>query len=255
MCLELKLIAQNGANVDYFRNPYLSLQLRDPAVTASIWPTGKIVVFGAKTESAARVGSRRIARMIQKLGFVNVKFKNFRVTGVNGCINLPFRIKHIEFAKKNRDALYEPELNVGDSVDYQIKHPCKARMSVFSSGKITFHCSTNSDTNLLISYIVPMLYDFRKLRKKRAYEIQKKGLPSRPSFKTKKTNENKNNGNKKRSTRRDICYQESDDSLEKNSKKEIPNMLEEESAEISEYERLRQRNISERMKLLKELKF
>lgn len=54
-----------------------------------------------------------------------------------------------------------------------------------------------------------------------------------------------------RSTRKAICYCESDDSPEKKSKEKDNN--EEEKIELSEYELIRERRINERLKLFKKL--
>lgn len=66
-------------------------------MTAWIFSSGKIFQNGAKSEEAAKLGARRVARVLQKLGY-NVKFRNFRVTNVMAHCSLPFGVKLGEFA-------------------------------------------------------------------------------------------------------------------------------------------------------------
>ncbi|KAG8042628.1 hypothetical protein G9C98_005262 [Cotesia typhae] len=82
--LNLREIALNGSNVEYRKeNGMITMKLRRPYTTASIWSSGKVTCTGAETEHEAKVAARRIARSLQKLGF-KVRFNNFRVVNVLG---------------------------------------------------------------------------------------------------------------------------------------------------------------------------
>jgi len=250
------------------------MELREPAITASIFPTGRVITFGAKSEEDAKIASRRVARIIQKLNHPKVKFLEYRVTGLNGGIDLPFTLKHIEFAKNNKKALYEPELNVGDSVDYKMEHPIKARFGIFPSGKITYHCANGSDLHEAILHLVSRLYQYRKRSKKLPKEVTSdaSASTSKPTNQyayrqvskeikiydfedaIKLVNEFENS---KRSTRKAICYNELDEGLiadattDKRNQQNINEINEEET--VSEYALLRERNIEERQKLFQNL--
>jgi len=76
----------------------LLMKLRKPRVTASIWSSGKITLTGASSEEDAKVGARRCARVLQKLGF-NVGFTNYRITNVLATCTLPFAVKIADFAQ------------------------------------------------------------------------------------------------------------------------------------------------------------
>ncbi|TMS12340.1 TATA box-binding protein-like protein 1 [Larimichthys crocea] len=68
--LNLRTIALEGINVIY--KPELGkvlMKLRKPKITASIWSSGKIICTGATSEDEAKLGARRLARCLQKLGF------------------------------------------------------------------------------------------------------------------------------------------------------------------------------------------
>ena len=81
--LDLKKITNSLSNCIY-QNKYFVraiVKLRHPSATVMIYDTGKLVCLGAKSESDGRKALRRIARMIQKLGY-NVKLHNVFVTNI-----------------------------------------------------------------------------------------------------------------------------------------------------------------------------
>ncbi len=80
----------------------VTMKLRRPYTTASMWSSGKVTCTGAQSEVDAKVAARRYARLLQKLGF-NIRFRNFRVVNVLGTCTLPFAIKITQFSQKHRD--------------------------------------------------------------------------------------------------------------------------------------------------------
>ena len=77
------------------------MKLRHPYCTATVWPSGKITCTGTHTEEDAKKAARRIARIIQRLGF-DVRFKNYRVVNVVASCAFPFGIRISQFASANR---------------------------------------------------------------------------------------------------------------------------------------------------------
>lgn len=77
----------------------VTMKLRNPYTTASVWSSGKITCTGATSEDTAKKAARRFARAIQKLGF-NTRFNNFRVVNVLGTCCMPFGIKINSFSAK-----------------------------------------------------------------------------------------------------------------------------------------------------------
>lgn len=77
----------------------VTMKLRKPYTTASIWSSGKITCTGATSEDNAKIAARRFARSLQKLGF-EVRFNNFRVVNVLGTCSMPFGIKINSFSAK-----------------------------------------------------------------------------------------------------------------------------------------------------------
>ena len=86
------------------------MKLRQPSVTASIWSSGKITCTGACTEEQAKCASRKVARVLQKMGF-RVKFGSYRVVNVLGSCRLPFGIKIHEFSNEHRPLARYPNTN------------------------------------------------------------------------------------------------------------------------------------------------
>ncbi|CAG5097211.1 Similar to Tbpl1: TATA box-binding protein-like 1 (Mus musculus) [Cotesia congregata] len=127
--LNLREIALNGSNVEYRKeNGMITMKLRRPYTTASIWSSGKVTCTGAETEHEAKVAARRIARSLQKLGF---------------------------------KVSYEPELHPG--VTYKLKDP-KATLKIFSTGSVTITAPNVAAVGAAIEQIFPLVYEFRKKR-------------------------------------------------------------------------------------------
>uniref|UniRef100_A0A3Q3WQW3 TATA box-binding protein-like 1 n=1 Tax=Mola mola TaxID=94237 RepID=A0A3Q3WQW3_MOLML len=148
--LNLRTIALEGTNVIY--KPEVGkvlMKLRKPKITASIWSSGKIICTGAK------LGARRLARCLQKLGF-KVRFSAFKIVNVLAVCSMPFAVHLTDFTKNNRPiASYEPELH--PAATYRIKH-LKATVQVFSTGSITVtgiqHLHLHTLTSLTLLYIL-----------------------------------------------------------------------------------------------------
>lgn len=159
--LNLRYLALNGSNIEYRReNGMLTMKLRKPNATATIWSSGKIACTGSTSESRAKIASRRIARIIQKLGYRNAKFSSYRIVNVLGSCALPFPIKVIQFSEKYKTiAQYEPELHPG--VTFKIKE-LKATLKIFSTGSITVTAPSVGNVYQAIEQIYPMVYPFRR---------------------------------------------------------------------------------------------
>ncbi|XP_049800479.1 TATA box-binding protein-like 1 [Schistocerca nitens] len=181
--LNLRQIALNGANVEYRKeNGMITMKLRKPYTTASMWSSGKITCTGATSEEQAKIAARRFARCLQKLGF-NTRFNNFRVVNVLGTCSMPFAIKITAFSERYKEtADYEPELHPG--VTYKLKQP-KATLKIFSTGSITVTAPSVADVQAAIERIFPLVYEFRKERTKEdllAMEWKRRGQKRKRSY-------------------------------------------------------------------------
>uniref|UniRef100_A0A3Q4HVD1 TATA box-binding protein-like 1 n=1 Tax=Neolamprologus brichardi TaxID=32507 RepID=A0A3Q4HVD1_NEOBR len=161
--LNLRTIALEGTNVIY--KPEVGkvlMKLRKPMITASIWSSGKIICTGATSEDEAKLGARRLARCLQKLGF-KVRFSAFKVVNVLAVCSMPFAVNLINFTKNNRPiASYEPELH--PAATYRIKN-LKATIQVFSTGSLTvtgISLLTRLNTHRHIKYLTPFYVQLRR---------------------------------------------------------------------------------------------
>lgn len=160
--LNLRDIALKGFNVEFRReNGMVTMKLRRPYTTASIWSSGKITCTGATSEDQAKIAARRYSRCLQKLGF-NARFRNFRIVNVLGTCSMPWGIMIVNFSEKyKKDASYEPELHPG--VTYKLYNP-KATLKIFSTGSITVTAASVAYVQAAIEHIFPLVYEFRKKR-------------------------------------------------------------------------------------------
>jgi len=160
--LDLRKIALHGSNVEYRReNGMITMKLRRPNTTATIWSSGKIAVTGAETEAESKIAARRTARALQNIGF-NVRFRNFRVVNVMGTCLMPWAIKITPFSMRHKEhADYEPELHPG--VTYKIPE-LSASLKIFSTGSVTITAPSVANVGSAIEHIFPLVYEFRKKR-------------------------------------------------------------------------------------------
>ncbi|XP_054717696.1 TATA box-binding protein-like 1 [Uloborus diversus] len=169
--LNLRQIALNGANVEYRReNGMVTMKIRKPYTTASIWSSGKITCTGATSDDDAKKASRKFARILQQLGF-RVRFTNYRVVNVLGTCTMTFGINLNKFAEKHRRlASYEPELHPGAT--YKIKE-LKATLKIFTTGSITITAPCIQNVQLAVEHIFPLVYEFKTQK-----PPSKNGLPT-----------------------------------------------------------------------------
>ncbi|XP_059838434.1 TATA box-binding protein-like 1 [Hemitrygon akajei] len=161
--LNLRKIALEGTNVIYKRDVgKVLMKLRKPRITATIWSSGKIICTGATSEEEAKTGARRLARLLQKLGF-QVKFAGYKIVNVLAVCTMPFEIRLPEFTKKNRPvASYEPELHPAAS--YRIKS-LKATLQIFSTGSITITAPSIQCVATAVEQTYPLIFESRKMVK------------------------------------------------------------------------------------------
>ncbi|ABW98303.1 tfIID (nucleomorph) [Hemiselmis andersenii] len=134
--LDLKRIALKARNAEYNPRRFAAviMRIRDPKTTALIFSSGKMVITGAKSEEAAKLGCKKYARIIQRLGYGHVKFLDFRIQNiVASCdVKFPIRLESLAHAH-NQFCSYEPELFPG--LIYRMITP-KVVLLIFVSGKL-----------------------------------------------------------------------------------------------------------------------
>ncbi len=155
--LNLKHIARNTYNVVYKPKNFdaVIMKLRRPQVTVLIFSNGKIICTGAKTVADSRIGARRCARIIQKLGF-NVHFQNHNVHNIVSSFCTNTKIDLYKLVSLHPSVCkYEPELFPG--LKFQIPNK-KPIVLIFQTGKaIITGSKTENDINNMYLKILKFL--------------------------------------------------------------------------------------------------
>mmetsp|Transcript_21525 Transcript_21525/g.52726 ORF Transcript_21525/g.52726 Transcript_21525/m.52726 type:complete len:309 (+) Transcript_21525:76-1002(+) len=94
------------------------LRIRAPKATAMIYASGKLVCMGAKNERAAHIACRKFVRILQKVGYPEVKFspteKEPLIRNVMAKCKVPFPVRLEDLAVAHSDFVsYEPEIFPG----------------------------------------------------------------------------------------------------------------------------------------------
>ncbi|KAK2710518.1 hypothetical protein QYM36_011897 [Artemia franciscana] len=91
--LNTKDFARISVNTIFKENPRRCLiRLKRPNIKACIYETGTVKVWG-NNEMDVRIGGRRIARLIQKLGNSKAKFQKLKFHNVMGIVNLRYKVQ------------------------------------------------------------------------------------------------------------------------------------------------------------------
>jgi len=161
--LDLKKIAMQARNAEYNPKRFAAviMRIRDPRTTALIFSTGKMVCTGAKSVELSRIAARKFARIIQKLGYDNAKFLEFKVQNMVGSVDVKFPIR-LEGLVLSHSAFssYEPELFPG--LIYRMVKP-KIVLLIFVSGKVVLTgAKKESDIHDAYRNIYVILKAYRK---------------------------------------------------------------------------------------------
>lgn len=160
--LDLKTINSRTRNSEYSPKRFrgVIMRMHSPRCTALIFRTGKVICTGARNETEANIGSRKFARILQKLGFP-VKFVDYKLQNIVATVDLRFPIRlenlnqvHGQFSS------YEPEMFPG--LIYRMVKP-RIVLLIFVNGKVVFTgAKSRRDIMECLEAISPILLSFRK---------------------------------------------------------------------------------------------
>ncbi|KAH8263072.1 hypothetical protein KR044_003970 [Drosophila immigrans] len=160
--LDLQTINSRTRNSEYSPKRFrgVIMRMHSPRCTALIFRTGKVICTGARNEMEAQLGSRKFARIIQKLGFP-VKFMDYKLQNIVATVDLRFPIRlenlnqvHGQFSS------YEPEMFPG--LIYRMVKP-RLVLLIFVNGKVVFTgAKSRKDIIDCLEAISPILLSFRK---------------------------------------------------------------------------------------------
>ena len=84
------------------------ISLRQPRVTLCVFPSGKVISMGARSEASAIIGCRKVARLIQKIpDYAAVALSDFRIHNVTASGALGYRV---DLAAIARHPLHEEQV-------------------------------------------------------------------------------------------------------------------------------------------------
>lgn len=162
-----------------------------------VYAAGKMVCTGAKSESDSRLGARKFTRALQKLGFEDAKFQDFKVQNIVASCDVlfPIRLEGLHY-RHGLFCSYEPELFPG--LIYRMKKP-RVVLLIFASGKVVLTGATDREQIYqAFETIYPALNEYCKgYRSKSAKDRSKAEKdPSKGQQQVHETNSKDQNGPK-----------------------------------------------------------
>ena len=137
------------------------MRLREPKATALIFGSGKLVITGTKSSHNSSLATKKIAYILERIGFRPTDHINFKVQNIVGTVDcgFPIRLEGVAFAHPTFSS-YEPELFPG--LIYRLVQP-KVVLLVFVSGKVVI-TGAKTEESLVegLKRVFPILLEFRK---------------------------------------------------------------------------------------------
>lgn len=156
--LNLHFLSNVLRNSEYIAQhmPCILVRFLSGSITAMIFQTGKIIMTGATTEYQARIISRQLARLIQRLGHPDVTYQRFVILSYNASCDMGItfnRAKLIQqFPQTNPTGGAEQQTFA--AVHHQIPS-LRITLLIFTTGKIIIR-SRQLD---VIPYALTHIYD------------------------------------------------------------------------------------------------
>ena len=144
------------------RNAAVLMRLKKPDVTGQIHRTGKVLILGAKNEKQSYEGARRIARIIQKIGFP-VFFSDFKVHNVMCDARFGFAVNLSKIEREWSDfCQYDPEIS--NQLYFKLTDP-KVTLTLYYCGKVTaVGAKSFKDSEEAIKWICPIIHSAKMRR-------------------------------------------------------------------------------------------
>lgn len=138
------------------------MRLREPRATALVFASGKLVITGTKSSHNSSLATKKIAYILERVGFQPASFINFKVQNIVGTVDVgfPIRLEGVAFAHPTFSS-YEPELFPG--LIYRLVQP-RVVLLIFVSGKVVI-TGAKTEEQLVegLKKVFPVLMEFRKM--------------------------------------------------------------------------------------------
>jgi len=162
--LDLKQIALRCRNTEFNPRRFAAviMRLREPRATALVFASGKIVITGTKSAHNSSLATKKIAYILERVGFQPASFINFKVQNIVGTVDVgfPIRLEGVAFAHPTFSS-YEPELFPG--LIYRLVQP-RVVLLIFVSGKVVI-TGAKTEEHMVegLKKVHPVLLEFRKV--------------------------------------------------------------------------------------------
>ncbi|XP_060849005.1 uncharacterized protein LOC132928393 [Rhopalosiphum padi] len=160
--LDLVRIVMWTSNSEY--NPQrfngLIMRLRTPNVTSLLFPSGKMIMQGAKDDRTGNLGCRKVAKILERLGH-NVQFCDYTVHNIvcTWDVGFPIMLEELNTAHSQFTS-FEPE--VFPALIYRMVKP-RAVFLMFVNGKVVLTgLKTKADIKESVFLMQDVLNNFRK---------------------------------------------------------------------------------------------
>jgi len=111
---DMRQLVTRAKNVEYNSKRYPSacyFKLRNPRVTGIVFTHGRVNVLGAPDLAQSRFAGKKLARLLQRCGYPDVKFLNWRIETMSAIVDLGYPIRLSALAAQHKKATtYEPEI-------------------------------------------------------------------------------------------------------------------------------------------------
>ncbi|VVC31582.1 TATA-box binding protein [Cinara cedri] len=138
----------------------LIMRLRQPNVTSLLFPSGKMIMQGAKDDRTGNLGCRKVAKILERLGH-DVKFSGYTVHNIvcTWDVGFPIMLEELNTAHSQFTS-FEPE--VFPALIYRMVRP-RAVFLMFVNGKIVLTgLKTKADIKESVFLMQEVLNHFRK---------------------------------------------------------------------------------------------
>mmetsp|Transcript_15103 Transcript_15103/g.27338 ORF Transcript_15103/g.27338 Transcript_15103/m.27338 type:complete len:297 (-) Transcript_15103:148-1038(-) len=162
--LDLKQIALRCRNTEFNPRRFAAviMRLREPRATALIFGSGKLVITGTKSSHNSSLATKKIAYILERVGFQPSSYINFKVQNIVGTVDVgfPVRLEGVAFAHPTFSS-YEPELFPG--LIYRLVQP-RVVLLIFVSGKVVI-TGAKTEEQLVegLKKVYPVMLEFRKV--------------------------------------------------------------------------------------------
>ena len=161
--LDLKQIALRCRNTEFNPRRFAAviMRLREPRATALVFASGKLVITGTKSTHNSSLATKKIAYILERVGFQPAGFINFKVQNIVGTVDagFPIRLEGVAFAHPTFSS-YEPELFPG--LIYRLVQP-RVCLLIFVSGKVVITGAKTEEQMVKgLKKVYPVLLEFRK---------------------------------------------------------------------------------------------